>query len=374
MKGETLTRTNRPLVAVLDAWTTVVHALEDAGAEVVEVEETNDIGRATRFVDAIVLTGGGDVNPKRYGADRHHTVNGIDNSRDRREVEAIRLARRRGCLIMGICRGHQLLNVTYGGTLIQDLDSLFMTDSHGYGEHAVTLRRKSKLAASLRTTTLASMITLHHQAVDRVGDGLLPAGWSLDGIIEAIESAPGEKPYALGVQFHPEMDYNRDRDARGIFQHFVNMARRHTVGRGRYVTRWRDFERLADEIWSRRKSYHASPYYSRHEESHWGENSYTDDLDGWGGYHVTSQNACRGDWYHGGSMDADRMHELDMECAFPPCKNPYSCDVYNDCQAEVVARVAARRDEAEAAFAKTKRKPRKKTSSKGYVNKGGGKR
>lgn len=214
-----------PIVAVAGG-ISVGYIFEKYGASCLSVRDEKDVAIAIRYADAIVLTGGGDVHPRRYGEERWHPqVYGVDKERDALEFELVRRAQERGLLMFGICRGLQVLNVAFGGTLHQDIDQYSSTASHHGGvQHAVVLRKGSRLQKALGKDGMLGT-SIHHQAVDRIGHGLMPAGWAKDGIIEAIESAPGAGPYVLATQFHPEMDHRDDKDAAAIFKHFVKMAR-----------------------------------------------------------------------------------------------------------------------------------------------------
>ena len=159
-------------------------------------------------IDALVLSGGGDVAPERYGAARHPAVGGVDTARDEWEVALIAQARRREVPILAICRGMQILNVALGGTLIQhlgehaDAPTTHVTPEHYDAPvHHVQVSTGSCLADVLGTEVV-DVNTLHHQAVDRCADDLRIVGRDQDGVVEAVEH-PTEP--ILGVQWHPEM-------------------------------------------------------------------------------------------------------------------------------------------------------------------------
>lgn len=155
-------------------------------------------------IDGLVITGGGDIDPQRYGA--HDTAStGIDPVRDSWELALVDSAQRRGLPVLGICRGCQILNVARGGTLHQHM--------WGTEEHP-ELRDAGRLATGHHDVTLTGVLTelygkdrrrvnsLHHQAIDSVGTGLEVVATASDGHIEAVASPQG--PGALGVQWHPE--------------------------------------------------------------------------------------------------------------------------------------------------------------------------
>jgi len=162
-------------------------------------------------LDALVLAGGADIDPASYGAPRHPETGRTKPARDAAEIALARRALERDLPLLGICRGMQLLNVALGGTLIQHLP-----DDVGHGDHRrhpgsfdnadhdVRLAPGS-LAAAACGELLHTTKSHHHQAVDRLGHGLVASGWSvLDDLVEAIE-LPAAR-WALGVQWHPEVD------------------------------------------------------------------------------------------------------------------------------------------------------------------------
>jgi putative glutamine amidotransferase len=153
--------------------------------------------------DALIISGGNDIGPELYGeVARPHAR--IDPERDRLEIAWIRRALNRGLPILGICRGAQLLNVVLGGSLVVDLRPLRRLTSNRASllpTKQVTLRPGSRLRRLLRRDRLR-VNSLHHQAVERPGDGLHIVGRDRDGICQAIEFRGGHR--VLGVQWHPE--------------------------------------------------------------------------------------------------------------------------------------------------------------------------
>jgi putative glutamine amidotransferase len=161
-------------------------------------------------LDGLVLSGGGDVDPACYGADRDQATGPASAARDGAELALCAAALASGLPLLGICRGLQVINVALGGTLHQHLPDLVGHDGHSpepgsYGRHTVTVATSSRLAAVLGRNEL-SVPTHHHQAVDRLGAGLVPTAWSEDGILEAAEigAADAGSPFMLAVQWHPE--------------------------------------------------------------------------------------------------------------------------------------------------------------------------
>lgn len=177
-------------------------------------------------LDAVVLTGGEDVDPRLYGQAPGPHTGRVDPRRDRFELELFAAAMARGIPVLGICRGHEVINVALGGTLIQHL-------ADGDGEshaswaypRAHRVHRVEFAAGSLAARLYGSATTVnsfHHQAVAELGTGLAATGHASDGVVEAVEhrSAP-----VLGVQWHPEV-FGED----PVFSWLVEAAGKTTTG------------------------------------------------------------------------------------------------------------------------------------------------
>ncbi|SFW91499.1 gamma-glutamyl-gamma-aminobutyrate hydrolase family protein [Amycolatopsis australiensis] len=161
--------------------------------------------RLVSTVDGLVLTGGADVEPERYGHEPHPATY-VRPERDAFEFGLFEAARRQGKPVLGVCRGLQVMSVALGGTLVQHLPESVNTTDHQpapatFGTSTISLKSGSRAAEILGSETKAHCY--HHQAVDRLGAGLEAVGWAADGTIEAAE-IPGE--FVLGVQWHPEQD------------------------------------------------------------------------------------------------------------------------------------------------------------------------
>jgi putative glutamine amidotransferase len=162
-------------------------------------------------LDGLVLAGGADIDPSAYGEDAHPETGGTVPARDASEIALARRALERDIPLLGICRGMQLMNVAAGGTLRQHLPDDFGHHDHRRvkgsfdgADHDVRLQPGS-LAARAAGEELHATKSHHHQGVRDVGEGFEVSGWSvLDELAEAIER-PGNR-FALGVQWHPEVD------------------------------------------------------------------------------------------------------------------------------------------------------------------------
>ncbi|MFF5392458.1 gamma-glutamyl-gamma-aminobutyrate hydrolase family protein [Streptomyces sp. NPDC013012] len=163
-------------------------------------------------LDGLVVAGGADVEPVRYGAEPDPRTGPPARERDSWELALIDAALASGTPLLGICRGMQLLNVALGGTLVQHLDG--HVEAVGViGRHKVEPVPGTRYASLVPET--AEVPTYHHQAVDRLGAGLAVSARAEDGTVEAVEAAG--PVWALGVQWHPEMDEDR-RVMRGLIE------------------------------------------------------------------------------------------------------------------------------------------------------------
>ncbi|MDX1570851.1 MAG: gamma-glutamyl-gamma-aminobutyrate hydrolase family protein [Xanthomonadales bacterium] len=151
---------------------------------------------------AVIISGGNDLSPALYGEDEVRAR--VDPERDEHELRALELAEERELPVLGICRGAQLLNVEAGGNLHSDINHLRKITSrrpHLLPYKTVKVENDSRLAAITGTETF-KVNSLHHQAVDEVGEGFRIVGRDLDGIVQAIEQISG--CFRVGVQWHPE--------------------------------------------------------------------------------------------------------------------------------------------------------------------------
>jgi putative glutamine amidotransferase len=165
------------------------------------------IAAAVRRLDGVLLTGGGDIDPGRYGAQPHPATSRVSQARDTAELEMLDAAVAAGKPVLGVCRGMQLVNVARGGTLCQHLrgDAGHTPSPGTFGSHPVRIEAGSRLAGILGANGAGVDVpTAHHQAIDRLGDGLVATAWAEDGVVEAVEHAGAGGPFLVAVQWHPE--------------------------------------------------------------------------------------------------------------------------------------------------------------------------
>ena len=190
-----------------------VRAIAHAGGAPLLIPNLTDpilLRRLYEALDGLLLPGGADVDPGRFGEMPHEKLGSIDAIRDETEITLARWAMEEGLPLLAICRGLQVLNVAQGGSLVQDIQSQIPdAQQHDwYAEfprdhlsHSVTILPDAKLADIMEDTTL-KVNSLHHQSVKVVAPGLLITAHAPDGVIEAAEAA--EQPFVIGVQWHPE--------------------------------------------------------------------------------------------------------------------------------------------------------------------------
>ena len=192
------------------------------------------VEQALAGIDGLMLTGGDDVAPSRYGETPHATVVEAEPGRDEFEIALITAARARNLPIFAICRGVQVLNVACGGTLVQDIPSQIAGAlAHSLGvpqhepyalAHEVWVDKDSLLATLMRERLVDESIEVnsrHHQAVKNVAKGFVASATAPDGVIEAIEDPKAR--FCLGVQWHPE-NFFRTGEFRALFEGFLEAS------------------------------------------------------------------------------------------------------------------------------------------------------
>jgi putative glutamine amidotransferase len=210
-----------------------VASVERSGGKARVLEFSESPRAVIEQIDAVLLTGGGDVDPVFYGQERHPSVFDAEPGRDEFEIDLARRAMDANIPLLAICRGSQVLNVAAGGTLVQDIPSAVATDlAHSLEvpkdciAHDIQIAANSRLHAALGSVVEAGCTcrvnSRHHQSVGALGKRFVASATAPDGVIEAIE-APDAR-FCVGVQWHPE-NFWRTGEFRGLFDAFVDAAR-----------------------------------------------------------------------------------------------------------------------------------------------------
>lgn len=210
-------------------------AILHAGGEVHIVDSSMSVNDALNGMDGLLLTGGDDVAPTRYGEEKHPAVNAVAPERDDFEIALVREARKRDLPVLAICRGVQVLNVAGGGSLVQDIPSQ-VTGALEHKQtvpphqpfdlaHEVWLEKDSLLTKLMRErlsdADSVEVNSRHHQSVKIPAPGFQVSATAPDGVIEAIEDPAS--PFCLGVQWHPE-NFWRTGEFRPLFEGFMEAA------------------------------------------------------------------------------------------------------------------------------------------------------
>lgn len=227
-EGASIERPGRPSRPRYELKRNYVAAIEAAGGlpVILPYVAGQHVEQFFEFVNAVVVTGGAwDIDPAHYKAPRHPKLGEVNSDRTGFEYRLMEAALKRGLPVLGICGGMQLLNVVRGGTLIQDIGSerpeaLPHEQPHDPQQpgHDVTIVANSLLGRTVGTR--AAVNSTHHQAIDRLGSGLVVTARGPDGMIEAVEDPLAK--FVVGVQWHPEL--LSDDASRSIFRAFVSAA------------------------------------------------------------------------------------------------------------------------------------------------------
>jgi putative glutamine amidotransferase len=215
-------------------------------------------------LDGILLPGSdSDIDPFRYGAEPHPNLGSVHPVKDETDLLVLEEIEQRRLPLFAICFGMQALNVSRGGTLIQDIASqLPKAIKHQQGvprdrpSHAVNFAALS-LLSSLATTEQVLTNSHHHQAVETVGRDLVATAWTSDGLIEAVEDTRPER-FAVGVQWHPELGWKEDPLSQALFARFISATRQYatesvaSAGVEEVASEWE--AESTNVIWSRGKS------------------------------------------------------------------------------------------------------------------------
>ena len=208
-----------------------VEAIEAAGGKAValEMERPQDPARVVDSLDGLLLSGGADIGPGRYGEAVDPSARlKLNPARDENEFPLIEAALERDLPILGICRGMQALNVVLGGKLVQDIPNHASDDDDDPLIHQVFVPPGSRLTTILGLGGFMKANSLHHQGLTNVekAPGLLVSAYSLkDGVVECLEAPPNERRWVVGVQWHPELRDQVPRYFQKLFSKLVSEAR-----------------------------------------------------------------------------------------------------------------------------------------------------
>ena len=205
-----------------------VKSLERAGAEVkwIELYDTDEAIRETLLCDGLLLPGGADIEPSYYGREREERCGKPNELRDKNEFKIFAEYVKTDKPIFCICRGFQLLNVACGGTLHQDISGIKKCKHSDFLKrakpiHSITVTEGTLLHGIFKKNT-AGVNSLHHQAVENVGENLTVSAVSEDGFAEALEL--NNHPFCLGIQWHPEHMNSKDALQQRLFGEFVKVC------------------------------------------------------------------------------------------------------------------------------------------------------
>lgn len=195
---------------------------EDLALEILENET----------IDGIIFSGGEDVAPRYYGEDPILQISGTDTKRDEMEFKLLDEACRRKIPVLGICRGHQLINVAFDGSLYQDIDTQVQSAMGHHPSainrdelyHSVSIKKDSLLHDIFQTEKIY-VNSFHHQGVKKLGKGLKATAFSCEGVVEAFEAIDMEERFVLGIQWHPENLINRYPEFLDIFKKFIERTK-----------------------------------------------------------------------------------------------------------------------------------------------------
>jgi len=209
-----------------------LHAVQQAGGVPVLLPpqlSKSSLERLVRGLDAVLLTGGGDVDPATFGEAPHPTLYDVAPSRDALETQVTLIALEKRTPLLAICRGVQVLNVVLGGSLHQDVATDPGTEilhsqkeARDQATHKVTVAAGSRLSRVLGGEDL-EVNSFHHQVIKSLGRGLVPVAWAPDRLIEGVE-LDDDSRFVLGVQWHPEHLVGNSEPARRLFSALIKAA------------------------------------------------------------------------------------------------------------------------------------------------------
>lgn len=206
----------RDVPAPLLPWTYVNRVADAGGAPVLLPPVPEAAGDAIDRVDGLLISGGPDVDPAIYHAERDARTQRADHARDATDLAALAAAQRRGIPVLAICRGAQVLAAARGGTLHQHLPGHAPRTPGRFEPHDIRIAPGSRLGAVLGAS--ATLLCHHHQGIDRLGEGLVATAWNDEDGIEGAEDPAA--PFVVAVQAHPE----EPGDTAALFTAFVEAA------------------------------------------------------------------------------------------------------------------------------------------------------
>lgn len=211
-----------------------VTAVEDSGGIpllLCPTKNENSLSRFINLIDGLLISGGGfDIDPKLYGEEPHPKLGKIQPDRTGFEIKLLKSAVEKRMPVLGICGGHQLINVYFGGTLYQDIPSQYSEKiNHKQSTPSDIPYHKIEIHPSTRLSKIteadSGMVnSTHHQSIKKIGNGLKISAVAEDGVIESIEFDGDD--FIVGVQWHPERIYNKDSCSKNIFTEFIKEADR----------------------------------------------------------------------------------------------------------------------------------------------------
>lgn len=189
------------------------------------------------LLDGIIFSGGEDVSPIFFHEEPIKGLGAVDSRRDSYEFKLLEIIKRRKIPILGICRGEQVINIAFGGTVYQDIDTQYENSlGHHPGEierddlyHSIIIEKNSTLYKIFEKEKIF-INSFHHQSVSKIGKGLKITAKSVDGIIEAYESENMKNHYIMGIQWHPELLYKKYPQFLKIFENFLEEIKNKKYG------------------------------------------------------------------------------------------------------------------------------------------------
>ncbi len=192
--------------------------------------DRENLERSVSILDGIVFTGGQDIDPKYYNQAPKENLGAISKLRDELEWDLLDVVLEKNIPVLGICRGFQIINVKLGGSLIQDIPSQYKTDiNHSMGSegafklaHSVNVDRNNPFSNFFKEDSFM-VNTLHHQGIENLGEDLIPLLHSEDGLVEGFTH---RDKFILGVQFHPELIYQKSETVKNLVREFIKEAKK----------------------------------------------------------------------------------------------------------------------------------------------------